>query len=203
MSLLFFSSIILSWFLLLFTNVSLFIGASRISILKKTVFNTVKSSFIPIFTSFIYLLLIRYFFTIIVANTPLFTVPMMFYSYVLTHSIIFWVPIVLFSYLNNPIAAISHLLPYGAPVSLIFFLPLVEVFSQIIRPFTLTIRFATNISAGHIIMFMFSYFSILSFALSPFLYIVLFILLRIEVFIAFLQGYIFVTLLTLYFSETA
>jgi hypothetical protein len=40
------------------------------------------------------------------------------------------------------------MLPYGAPTALILFLPLVEIFSQIIRPLTLTIRFATNISAA-------------------------------------------------------
>lgn len=94
------------------------------------------------------------------------------------------------------------MLPYGAPSALMFFLPLVEIFSQVIRPLTLTIRFATNISAGHIIIFIFSYFSLLSSALAPILYLVLIILLVIEVFIAFLQRYIFVTLLSLYFTET-
>jgi F-type H+-transporting ATPase subunit a len=96
----------------------------------------------------------------------------------------------------------SHMLPYGAPVGLMLFLPLVEIFSQIIRPLTLTIRFATNLSAGHIMIFMFSYFAVLSTALSPLLYIVLFVLLIMEIFIAFLQSYIFLTLLGLYLTET-
>ncbi len=48
---------------------------------------------------------------------------------------------------------VSHMLPYGAPTGLILFLPLVEIFSQVIRPLTLTIRFATNLSAGHIMIF--------------------------------------------------
>ena len=51
-------------------------------------------------------------------------------------------------------------------------------------------------------MFMFSYFSMLSSALAPFLYVVLTVLLLIEVFIAFLQAYIFITLLGLYLDET-
>lgn len=96
----------------------------------------------------------------------------------------------------------SHMLPYGAPTRLIFFLPLVEVFSQLIRPMTLTIRFATNLSAGHIIIYMFSYFSLLSTTLAPFIYVVLSVLLVIEVFIVFLQVYIFITLLGLYLTET-
>lgn len=97
---------------------------------------------------------------------------------------------------------VAHMLPYGAPTALIIFLPLVEIFSQLIRPLTLTIRFATNISAGHIMMFMFSYFSMLSSTLAPVIYLVLSVLLIIEVFIAFLQRYIFTTLLSLYFRET-
>ena len=97
---------------------------------------------------------------------------------------------------------ISHMLPYGAPRGLMLFLPLVEIFSQVIRPLTLTIRFATNLSAGHIMIFMFSYFSILSSVLAPFLYVVLTVLLLMEVFIAFLQAYIFITLLGLYLDET-
>jgi F-type H+-transporting ATPase subunit a len=97
---------------------------------------------------------------------------------------------------------VSHMLPYGAPTGLMLFLPLVEVFSQFIRPLTLTIRFATNLSAGHIMIFMFSYFSMLSSTLAPFLYVVLTVLLVIEIFIAFLQAYIFITLLGLYLDET-
>ena len=94
------------------------------------------------------------------------------------------------------------MLPYGSPLALILFLPLVEIFSQVIRPLTLTIRFATNLSAGHIMMFMFSFFVTLSSPLSPFLYVVLFVLLAMEIMVAFLQIYIFYRLLGLYVSET-
>lgn len=111
-------------------------------------------------------------------------------------------PIIGFGLYRDFKGLVSHILPYGAPTGLILFLPLVEIFSQLIRPLTLTIRFATNLSAGHIMMFMFSYFSMLSSALAPFLYVVLTVLLLIEAFIAFLQAYIFITLLGLYLDET-
>ncbi|MCA9750085.1 MAG: F0F1 ATP synthase subunit A, partial [Romboutsia sp.] len=62
------------------------------------------------------------------------------------------------------------MLPYGSPVGLILFLPLVEIFSQIIRPFTLMIRLSTNLSAGHIMMYIFSYFTLLSSILAPFIF---------------------------------
>ena len=97
---------------------------------------------------------------------------------------------------------VAHLLPYGAPTALMLFLPLVEIFSLLIRPLTLMIRFATNISAGHIMMYMFSYFAMCSAALAPFLTVVMTLLLVMEICIGFLQCYIFLTLLGLYLAET-
>jgi F0F1-type ATP synthase membrane subunit a len=41
----------------------------------------------------------------------------------------------------------AHMLPEGAPVSLIIILPLIEGFSQGIRPLTLMIRLRTNLAA--------------------------------------------------------
>lgn len=180
----------------------MFVGARRISSLKESVYPALMSSFPNVFLSLLFIAGGRYLFLIMTANVPLFTVPMMFYSYVLFNALLFWVPILGYGLYRDFKGIVSHMLPYGAPLGLILFLPLVEIFSQIIRPLTLTIRFATNLSAGHIIMFMFSYFSMLSAALAPFLYIVLTVLLLLEVFIAFLQAYIFMTLLGLYFDET-
>ena len=97
---------------------------------------------------------------------------------------------------------IAHMLPYGSPVGLILFLPLVEIFSQLIRPFTLMIRLRTNLSRGHIMMYMFSYFTLLSSSLSPFIYLVLGALFILELCISILQAYIFVSLISLYINET-
>lgn len=202
MSFLFISSIILSWFIFFFIRVNLFVGSSRIRVIKGMLVEAIKSSFPVIFTTLVITVIRRYLFLMVSANVPLFTMPMMFYSYVLFNALLFWIPIIGFGLYHNFKGIVSHILPYGAPTGLILFLPLVEIFSQIIRPLTLTIRFATNISAGHIMIFMFSYFSMLSSALAPFLYVVLTVLLIIEVFIAFLQSYIFITLIRLYFSET-
>jgi F0F1-type ATP synthase membrane subunit a len=94
------------------------------------------------------------------------------------------------------------LFPYGSPIFLLIILPLVELFSQIIRPLTLIIRLRTNLSSGHIIVYMFSYFTLLSSLLSPFIYLVLYILVILEFFISLLQAYIFVSLVSLYIAET-
>ena len=202
MSFLYVSSILFSWFLFFFIRVNLFIGSRRISVIKSILVPIIQRSFPVIFRTLVITVIRRYLFLIISANIPLFTIPIIFYSYVLFNALLFWIPIIGFGLYHNFKGIVSHILPYGAPTALILFLPLVEIFSQIIRPLTLTIRFATNISAGHIIIFMFSYFSILSSVLAPFLYVVLTLLLILEVCIAFLQSYIFLTLLRLYFSET-
>jgi F-type H+-transporting ATPase subunit a len=94
------------------------------------------------------------------------------------------------------------MLPYGSPLGLMLFLPLVEIFSQLIRPITLIIRLRTNLSRGHIMIYMFSYFTLLSDVLSPFIIPVIGVLFVLEVCISALQAYIFVTLLSLYVAET-
>ena len=202
MGFIFLSSIAMSWFVFFVYNVKIFVGATRVSSLKEAVYPALMSSFPHVFISLLFLAGGRYLFLIMTANVPLFTVPIMFYSYVLFNAVLFWVPIIGYGLYRDFKGLVSHILPYGAPIGLMLFLPLVEIFSQVIRPLTLTIRFATNLSAGHIMIFMFSYFSILSSLLAPFLYVVLTVLLLIEVFIAFLQAYIFITLLGLYLDET-
>ena len=81
-------------------------------------------------------------------------------------------------------------------------LPLVELVSQFIRPFTLIVRLRTNLAAGHIILYIFSYFTLLSNTLFPLLSVILFLLFILEIFISLLQAYIFATLLLLYYQET-
>lgn len=97
------------------------------------------------------------------------------------------------------------MLPYGTPTALMFFLPLVEIFRNLIRPFTLMVRLRTNLSAGHIMIYMFSYFAIagkayLTLALS--VRTLMFLLFCLEVFVCLLQAYIFTSLLALYYKES-
>jgi F-type H+-transporting ATPase subunit a len=96
---------------------------------------------------------------------------------------------------------LAHMLPSGAPAALFLFLPLVEIFSQLIRPLTLMVRLSTNLRAGHILLYMFSYFRLLSSALAPSIYVVLSLLFVLELAISALQAYIFVSLLCLYTAE--
>lgn len=104
--------------------------------------------------------------------------------------------------ISNAKAFFSHLLPYGCPTALMFILPLIEGFSLVIRPFTLIIRLRTNLAAGHIMLYMFSYFTLLNPILPIPLNILISVLYLLEIFISALQAYIFFSLLSLYAVET-
>jgi F-type H+-transporting ATPase subunit a len=187
-----------------FTLISCFFKyASRYSSFIMAVHLLIKDSTSSLVGKF----LLRYLFFVLLAvnvlgNIPLNSIPTMFYSLTLTLSLMFWVPLIICVCYSDFRAFLSHMLPYGSPLGLILFLPLIEIFSQLIRPFTLMIRLSTNLSSGHIMMYMFSYFTLLSSALSPFIYVVLIAMFVLELCISALQAYIFVSLLVLYANET-
>nr|QSX43079.1 ATP synthase F0 subunit 6 [Brachionus manjavacas] len=147
-------------------------------------------------------LFILFFMVNLTGNIPLNSIPTLFYSQTLTISLLFWLPIMACVCYTQLKDFMAHMLPYGSPAGLMLFLPLVEIFSQLIRPFTLMIRLSTNLSSGHIMMYMFSYFTLLSSFLSPFIYVVLYGLFILELCISLLQAYIFVSLVSLYINET-
>ena len=137
-----------------------------------------------------------------IGNFPLIRVLPFYYGFTFWLRFIFWLPLLIRSLITNRINFFSHLLPYGCPRGLMFMLPLVELVSQFIRPFTLIVRLRTNLAAGHIILYIFSYFTLLSNTLFPLLSVILFLLFILEIFISLLQAYIFATLLLLYYQET-
>ena len=194
---------VVSSFSLLFISSSFFLYLGRFSSLFLLVLSSIKR----VTSSLVAKLLLSYLFFIflcvnLLGNVPLNLVPTMFYSVTFSISLLFWVPLIVCVCYSDFRSFLSHILPYGSPVGLILFLPLVEIFSQIIRPFTLIVRLRTNLSSGHIIMYMFSYFTLLSSALAPFIYVVLVALFVLELCISALQAYIFVSLLVLYANET-
>lgn len=129
----------------------------------------------------------------------------LYYFVTCSVSLIIWVSIIIVTLVTQFRDFIAHMLPYGTPTALILFLPLVEIFSNMIRPFTLMVRLRTNLSAGHIMIYMFSYFAIagkayISLGLS--VRTLIFLLFCLEVFVCLLQAYIFTSLLALYFKES-
>jgi len=97
---------------------------------------------------------------------------------------------------------ISHLLPRGVSGILIFFIPLIEFLGVIIRPLTLAIRLATNISCGHVVLLIFGYFSLnLKFYMWLIVSVLLIGLFLIELLVCLIQAYVFWSLLCIYSIE--
>ena len=97
----------------------------------------------------------------------------------------------MFYYLKN---IFINLTPTSTPLLLISFIVLIELTSQIIRPLTLLVRLRINLTVGHLILRLLSYFSFLRVLFQlPF-----FIL---ELIVAFIQAYVFTLLIYLYYSE--
>lgn len=92
-------------------------------------------------------------------------------------------------------------LPEGTPVFLAPMMICIEFFSYIIRPITLSVRLAANITAGHIVMKVIASFVIMAgiAGFAPFVFIVL--LTGFEIFVAILQAYIFTILSCIYLSN--
>lgn len=197
------NGIIISVFLFSFIFFNFFKFLTRYSAFNKVFVTNVESIVRAKVTKFLIIFLFILFFIInLSGNIPLNSIPTLFYSQTLTISLLFWVPIIICVSLRQFKEFIAHMLPYGSPVGLMLFLPLVEIFSQLIRPFTLIIRLSTNLSSGHIMIYMFSYFTLLSSVLAPFIYVVLYALFILELCISMLQAYIFVSLVSLYVNET-
>ncbi len=84
----------------------------------------------------------------------------------------------------------AHFIPYSCPLVLAVPLFLIEVVSLLIRPLTLALRLGAKITSGHIVLGM----TMSTVVLTPFFYFF-------EVFVCLIQGYIFVTLVSVYRSE--
>lgn len=97
---------------------------------------------------------------------------------------------------------LAHLVPSGSPAILIPFLILIEIISILIRPLTLTVRLIANIRAGHIVLALIA--NCLTSLNFPTLFLVFIVSVGyniFEVFVCFIQAYIFTLLLKLYRVE--
>nr|WOV68817.1 ATPase subunit 6 [Brachionus falcatus] len=197
------NKLLLSFLLLSFAFFNLFKMLTLYSILKHSfmykLFSLCKAKVVTIL---VVLLCIVFFLINLSGHIPLNSNPTLFYSQTLTISFMFWLPNMSRVSITQLNYIMPHMLPYASPVSLMLTLPLKQIFSQLIRPFTETIRMKTNLSTGHIMMYMFIYFTLLSSSLSPFIYLVLGALFILELCIFMVQAYTFVLLISLYINET-
>lgn len=148
------------------------------------------------------IILIRIFFSILILNL----IGLLPYVYSITSQLIytlilalpFWLRFIIFSLKNSFSNFFSHLVPTGTPMALSHFIVLIESIRQAIRPITLSVRLAANITAGHILIILIRNTILI---LNP-ISIVLIALFLLELAVAFIQRYVFTLLLSIYLSET-
>lgn len=95
--------------------------------------------------------------------------------------------------------------PTGVPIFLLPFLVIIEVISHIAKIFSLAIRLFANMMSGHVLLHILTGF-IIQLAKINFLFIIfpivlIFAIILLEYGLTFLQAYVFVTLLAIYFEE--
>nr|YP_009503526.1 ATP synthase F0 subunit 6 [Pectinatella magnifica]AWX65963.1 ATP synthase F0 subunit 6 [Pectinatella magnifica] len=116
-----------------------------------------------------------------------------------------WTTVVLSGVTLNPYEFMSHFCPLGAPLALAPFLVLVEIVSFSVRPLTLAVRLAANMTAGHIVLALlgicYSYVSVAVSAYPLLVWGVGILYFIFEVGVGIIQGYIFMLLVSMYFDE--
>lgn len=116
---------------------------------------------------------------------------------VLSLRLIFWFPLIAFKIKTNLKGFLSHTIPEGTPIFLVSLLFIIEIIRSLIRPITLTVRLVANILAGHLLIILLSK---LVFSITP-IALIYACLNLVEIFVSFIQAYIFTTIICLYFSE--
>ena len=99
-------------------------------------------------------------------------------------------------------------MPTGTPPFLIPYIYFIEIISFLSKGFSLGIRLAANMFAGHVLLHIIAEGSIFFFVYSLYSIIIFFIILILlsifmilEMLIAFLQGYVFIILSIIYFDD--
>lgn len=113
--------------------------------------------------------------------------------------------ITLIGFIKHGLHYFALFLPKGTPVFMAPLMFFIEMFAYLVRPVSLSLRLATNMTAGHIMLKVIASFVIMSGVLSSILgvfpFALLVILTGFEIFIAILQAYIFTILSCVYLSD--
>lgn len=115
--------------------------------------------------------------------------------------VVFWLSFFFIGWFKNFKNRAAHLVPEGSPIFLSPLIVIIESIRHLICPFTLSIRLAANIIAGHLIVGLLASISLIN--LFGFVRSILLqrILLILEFAVAVIQGFVFRILLLLYALE--
>nr|AKG64599.1 ATP synthase FO subunit 6 [Polistes jokahamae] len=150
--------------------------------------------------------LLSLFFLILIMNFlgmfPYIFTPSSHLTITLSLSLSLWMSIMIFNWFNFTMKCLAHLVPLNTPIPLMMFMVLIETISTIIRPLTLAIRLSANMIAGHLLLCLLG--SCGPLIKLNFLFLVYFtqiLLFILEMAVAIIQSYVFMTLMSLYYNE--
>lgn len=117
------------------------------------------------------------------------------------------VSVTILGFLNFKVEFFSILVPGGVPLILAPFLVIIETLSYMIRPISLGVRLAANISAGHLLFAILSGFAFNLlfngfFVLGVFPVLILGFITLLEMMVAVIQAYVFSLLVVIYLGDT-
>jgi F-type H+-transporting ATPase subunit a len=113
-----------------------------------------------------------------------------------------FVAVTLLGFIRHGFHYLSLFLPEGTPVAMAPLMILIELFSYLSRPVSLSVRLAANMTAGHIVIKLLASFTIMGgFFIGIFPFAFLTILQGFEIFVAVLQAYIFTILTCVYLND--
>ena len=119
-----------------------------------------------------------------------------------TIALVFWVGLILSGWIKFPLESAAHLAPAGAPAALMPLLVLIETVRICIRPLTLIVRLIANIRAGHIIIGLIANaLAVTSLHIGFMVFFVHVGYNMFELFVCFIQAYVFSLLIKLYREE--
>nr|YP_009047719.1 ATP synthase F0 subunit 6 [Striatobalanus amaryllis]AGZ92369.1 ATP synthase F0 subunit 6 [Striatobalanus amaryllis] len=180
---------------------------SKSSIMYSELTSYITKEFMPLFKSYKNIIFFNVLFMFILINNIFGLMPYTFTStahiaMTLSMALTIWFIFMLYGWINNTNHMFAHLVPLGTPIVLMPFMVLIETISNIIRPITLSVRLAANLTAGHLLLILLGE----SMVNSSFMIIITvtaaqFALMTLEAAVAVIQAYVFATLSTLYASE--
>nr|CAQ52899.1 F-ATPase subunit 6 [Forda riccobonii]CAQ52902.1 F-ATPase subunit 6 [Forda riccobonii] len=108
----------------------------------------------------------------------------------------FWLFFIIMSICKNTKNMIAHLIPLNTPIYLAPLMTIIETMSILIRPLSLSIRLTANLIAGHLLMTLLNYNSMILIIIMIQMFMMMF-----ELCVALIQSYVFSILTSLYSSE--
>nr|YP_009227905.1 ATP synthase F0 subunit 6 [Chelonibia testudinaria]AII19552.1 ATP synthase F0 subunit 6 [Chelonibia testudinaria] len=183
------------------------ISSSKCNAIFSEITTYITKEFMPLFKSYKNIIFFNVLFLFILVNNVFGLMPYTFTStahiaMTLAMAMTIWLIFMIYGWVNNTNHMFAHLVPLGTPVVLMPFMVLIESISNIIRPITLSVRLAANLTAGHLLLILLGE-SMVNNSLILIVTITMaqFALMTLEAAVAVIQAYVFATLSTLYASE--